>query len=570
MANPQGKFSYPGIVNPSSGTYVCAHGVRPSRATITAPVAGDNPAPVGDIVISYGSQSIRLRDMRLAYSEFNPNGSGRYIRYVFEDRRWRWRFGETYVDDVMRLRDIIVYLLNNMGEYGYVLNGIPDDAYPDYSGDNSLIGDNPADTLQALCDKYSLRVVFDPVSNRTIIAPAGVGASLPNLGSLRESASVANTTVVPNSVRIVGDRVRFMSFVPLEAVGMDTDDKVKPIENLSYKPSAGWEQTTSFMGSVHEEHGKEAGQLAEETVFRWYRIRDNFSDDDLYKNQPLQFNADGVSLQDWSPTQRGHIYNSSLDLYRDATGKALGEKNLAGIKQSGWIIGERVENRGNKDQGAIFVTTDLSESYEEPWQYNPKTQIVKFQRPLFRIEDKEEVTKRAQAKMYLYLSYNVWVENPSFPSPPPKNIKRNNSSEPTSYTRAIFPATYSYLYQVGGPGGVDVVKDNDMQYWVGELPSQTPNSAAYLSNLKDDLLLERSIALAQSRLRKYNARPAQDVTYNSFVPISPDGAIQSVTWSFGGNGATTRATLNTEPDYVETKYNQRVILDNIKNKADRL
>lgn len=573
MSNPQGKFSYPGIANPSSGTYVCAHGIRPSRATITAPASGDSPAPLGDIVVSYGFTSFRLRDMRLAYSEFNPNGSGRFIRYVFEDRRWRWQFGESYVDDVMRLRDVLKYLLEQMGEYGYQLVGIPDNAYPDYSGSNSLVGDNPAETLQSLCDKYSLRVVYDPIGNRTIITPAGNGATLPNLGSLRERSVVANTAVVPNSIRVVGDKVRFQSFVPLEPVGMDTDGQIKPIDNLSYKPNAGWGPTTSFMGSVYEEFGEKAGGLAENTVFKWYRIRDQFKDDDLYGGQPLKFNIDGLTLDEWSPTQRGHIFNSSLDLYQDAGGDPIGPKG-SGIKTSGWIVGERVEERVNKEDRAIFITTDVSETYEEPWSYDPKTQVVQFQKPVFKIEEEQVnvvtlAKQRVPAKMYLYLSYNVWVPNPSFPTPP-RNIKRNNSSEPTTYTQAIFPATFTYLYQVGGPGGVDVVRDTDLQYWVAEIVSQTPNSAAYISNLDYDSLRERSISLSLSRLQKYNARPAEDVTYNALTPINLDGAIQTVAWSFDSSGSITRATMNTEPDYVESKYNQRIILDNIKQKAGRL
>lgn len=56
----------------------------------------------------------------------------------------------------------------------------------------------------------------------------------------------------------------------LEAVGLDTDGQIKLIDELSYKPAAGWGQEwhavfPSITNPAHRE-------LAVRSVFRWYRI----------------------------------------------------------------------------------------------------------------------------------------------------------------------------------------------------------------------------------------------------------------------------------------------------------
>jgi hypothetical protein len=62
---------------------------------------------------------------------------------------------------------------------------------------------------------------------------------------------------------------------------------------------------------------------------------------------------------------------------------------------------------------------------------------------------------------------------------------------------------------------------------------------------------------------EYDVGPLSDVTYAGLVPLSPDGAIQQVSWSVGGSGAITRASRNGEhhpfiPGYQERKRQARI------------
>jgi hypothetical protein len=66
-----------------------------------------------------------------------------------------------------------------------------------------------------------------------------------------------------------------------------------------------------------------------------------------------------------------------------------------------------------------------------------------------------------------------------------------------------------------------------------------------------------------------------DVQYAGLVDISPDGAIQQVTWRVGdGQAATTRASRNTEanfyvPSYAEKRRRERALHERERSRSER-
>ena len=86
--------------------------------------------------------------------------------------------------------------------------------------------------------------------------------------------------------------------------------------------------------------------------------------------------------------------------------------------------------------------------------------------------------------------------------------------------------------------------------------------------------LENTDAIARANfylagmLQPYIPSAAQTLEYNGIVPLACDGAITQVTWSVGGQGATTTASLNTEHDVNIPPYparRRREYLPPIKN-----
>jgi hypothetical protein len=87
----------------------------------------------------------------------------------------------------------------------------------------------------------------------------------------------------------------------------------------------------------------------------------------------------------------------------------------------------------------------------------------------------------------------------------------------------------------------------------------------FLTTNQDALNVETDIYLGQARLEFQTPLP-QDLAYAGLWPISPDGAIQQVGWSVGPEGATTRASRNSEFSTAVPLYQTRRFFEQLRNK----
>jgi hypothetical protein len=65
--------------------------------------------------------------------------------------------------------------------------------------------------------------------------------------------------------------------------------------------------------------------------------------------------------------------------------------------------------------------------------------------------------------------------------------------------------------------------------------------------------------------QEFQVNLPESATYAGLLPIGPDGAIQSVTWSMGPAGVTTRATRNTEMHRPAIGYRERRFVERLAN-----
>jgi hypothetical protein len=254
------------------------------------------------LVFSLGGNEVRFPECRVDRGSIVRNESGEVWHISVVDRRWKWRFGHVsgrynvrradskiqsaeegtalVVDTERSPQQLAEIYLEAMGETSYDVSQLPNEARPAVELDY----DNPAQALADLCESLGCRVVLR-LDNSVAIVRVGVGLEVPHEFLLEDGPSFERP-VRPDRVAVVcGPNVYEVDF-PLEAVGLDaekpsedsTQETIKPIEQLSYRPKAGWSNVDvpnfyNVGADDTEEDLSPRRALAAKSVFRYYRLR---------------------------------------------------------------------------------------------------------------------------------------------------------------------------------------------------------------------------------------------------------------------------------------------------------
>lgn len=262
-------------------------GTSPATLTLVAPTDAFDELTqrVNDLTITQEGRSIVFVDcLTSEINEAEPNDAG-LVKITLLDRRWRWQFGSidgdyNVVNENGTLkrekspRDLAQLLSGAMGENLMDVNDLPNTGRPRKAWRSA----NPANELNQLCSDYGCVVVFNGHKNKASIRRIGFGAPIPQQPVQSESRGLS---IPPWPSRITIDTAAVLFQTGLEffeAVGMDTDGKVKPIDQLSYKPAEGWAKTDPLdfinIDTVYTVNGEQvyARELATATVWKWYRL----------------------------------------------------------------------------------------------------------------------------------------------------------------------------------------------------------------------------------------------------------------------------------------------------------
>lgn len=235
--------------------------------------AVDVPAEYGDLVFGDGEREVRLRNCKVVEIRAERSGSGFAYTLRIVDRRWKWsgsqgqKFGgisgsynETDPRNklvpwtIREPKELAQILLKELGETNYDISQLPP-GIPRIAGANLdrylRAGENfpysntnpeqqwehapPADALAGLCDGFGMRVVYQPVQDRIVLAYLGAGSPLPDHPYENISPNV-RAPETPVAVGVYGPPIRYQSRLVLEAVGEEWDGKILPINDLSYAP----------------------------------------------------------------------------------------------------------------------------------------------------------------------------------------------------------------------------------------------------------------------------------------------------------------------------------------------
>lgn len=280
------SFSAPGVNDGKEIEAAISRGASPSELVVVANYQEFIPRAVGPVSIDDGNGGV--------FALQNCGSSGYYVRHgwdrgrtdvaiTFLDRRWKWayssvsaRFNERLPDCSIRYspvhsgyrknaREIFSYLLANVAEAGADLSGAPTNVYPECRWDSVPV----SRCLAEICEKTETEILIS-ATNQVRVVAKGSGSGLPETDLRADVSCTVEFGAVPQFVGIDCGPTRFQGKLLLEAVGLDTNGSILPVDNLSYKPAGGWGKEWPYAFPSVSQANR---HLAFQTVWRWFRVK---------------------------------------------------------------------------------------------------------------------------------------------------------------------------------------------------------------------------------------------------------------------------------------------------------
>ena len=556
--------TFPGVLNVLSASYTLSPGITPSVVQMQIVPQNAAIASVGDVVFIHGTTNLTIPGCRADQASMVRGTDGTLVSFSLLDRRWRWKFGEIYGHYNQRDADGLIVtatektpqqlaqlLLSAMGETADVSN-IPNNGRPECE----WIAANPAEALADLLEPFGQIVVLQ-IDSTVAIRQQGVGAALPANNSLIEQQVSSNPPEIPATIRVLGGANRYQKRLELEAVAYDTDGRIRPINQLSYKPAAGWGKETQFFSGIE---AGDARTLALRDVFRLYRIRDMDSESPLpivslpdsaasiqtpfVPISPIQGGGGGAvqAPQAQQPGGINYLVQRLREILPLEKGLVQTGPDANGIRRR---KPEAVYGEYYVGNVSLEFPRNSSLAVGTQWKY-PGRFTVEHDLGLVRFE--EQVTRwnnntKEFVAAELELECSFCVRNPS-----------TNAQMRWSYTQATGAAS-GY--------GVEVVRREEL---VWERYQTYPNNipGTWIEKTYQTELTTLSQYYAAGRLSQYVTESGSSGRYVGLQSINPDGAISQVTWEIGGSGCYTSASRLYEPNPYVPPYKERRTNDMIR------
>lgn len=295
-------FFWNGREADGGGNFTLQPGEFPSAATLRFRLSYQLD-DYGTLTLTDGYQVRQFRGCRISRRMITAGEQGRWQEVTILDRRWRWgqeysavygeynrvaRFPRDYVNP-KSYRELATYCFQALGEVGFDVSILPH-YYRDTEGMLRPIGPRiawdaapPADELQAMCQQIGCEVVLG-TDDRARVVRSGVGRlAFSRDPRFMDYQTSSEPPVIPAAVVGEGGATRVQHDWPLEAVGWEVDGDAAgqfiPIDDLSYRPTDGWEWETisesGFFGAgpgLNESKRNKVRKLARKYIFKAYRV----------------------------------------------------------------------------------------------------------------------------------------------------------------------------------------------------------------------------------------------------------------------------------------------------------
>ncbi len=497
-----GSFTMePGVV-PSAGVIEC------TEQTITQQTA--------DLKLTWtspetGTKTITLPDCKIESIAQVKVG---VIAVTVLDRRWKWRYG--HLDGLYNLqtgddtwdyektpKELIEICLDAMGEQGYdtqVVNS-EEKLFVDWKGDV------PAFALAELCDLLGYEVTITP-QNKVKICKAGEGGPLPTVGSLGAQVLQSATGSIddghlPEKIRIATAPIRYEVMFELEAVGLEADGDIKELSTVDWFAGLTAAQKVSYNSprwgilTDDEERG-----LAQQTAFRWYRIKDMVDGEGASGFNPPGFlgeTGDITSVYQMLP----------LLPHRNVQETPVGgtwETDKPHYVEGVFYMHADKEAGGNSNGGTRYPFGSTIDAQRG---------IVRFGQPVGQVVNNSGTYEWQPAELYLVCCIEV--------------------RDPENFQQQY----YGWTWNAGGLPGAGILTI-DRSELIPKVTSSYSNGT--LVATEDNLATIKAEAekFAQATLRKLKPLARSGQQFAGFHPVALDGLIQQVSWSWGPGGPVTQ------------------------------
>jgi hypothetical protein len=552
MPPPQGLIQFPGIRQWLSARFTLSHGITPSTCVLQIPWQDLSTAEGGTLSLTFAGTRLDFPNCKVDKAKLVWGESGWLIEVTILDRRWKWAFGAVNgsynlidlatwntgapppvdVATAANARQLAVLCLQAMNETVYDVSALPVDAFPPVTWEDA----NPAKALSDLAQQFGCRVVLT-TANSVLIARTGQGAALP-AGQFVEQSLTVDPPEVPDSITVSCGPTLYEDLLPLTAVGEDTDGTIKPINQLSYMPAGGWaaENPLTFAGvSTSGIYGTVPRELALKSVYRWYGLY-------IGPNSKLQLNCYQPPI-----TQVGQLL--PLNDVRVAQGTVNGQSyQLPAV-----VVGSSFNllNPGNSWMSPASANSAINAVLEvPPFSLDRARGIVKFREPVMirNPPGTPQNVTLGPAQLWLLTSFSIrdatwsWVRYRQTQQIPGAHWNTGTRILRHEEVQQTVQANYEMLKPVKG----------SVQQFLG------------LTTTLDQTEINYYLAAA---LAEYDQPPPQEVLYPGILAVSPDGAIEQVTWTIDQSGAKTRASRCMEHDSTVPAYRTRRFWERFRDAA---
>lgn len=604
------RFRFGPITGVISAKFALSRGTSPSVCVITVPPVPGLDLKPKPMIWSDGFRTLTFKDCIINDVSPSIDGDG-FERWniAIVDRRWKWKYG--YVSGRYNVRSGGVILKETkksvqelakicfeaMGEKNPNVKQMPNDLYPHFDWTDPVA---PNVALDQLCQVVNCHVVLTE-KDTAAVYPDGYGKDLPQLPNTSRGVSF-DFGAGPGKVTMLSAPVKWQLNLDLVAVGLDKDNTIKLLNDLSYTPELedgkrAWDkETPPLFLNVEKKYRK----LAQESVWKWYQILPpgwaKFNKGtNTYEIKPVDnsfLKMPGTNLSITSVRQLFPILDHQLDYQKmsqtdktrvdakelDPLLQARKPAQVLGFYYDGQGKGEDniEENRVNQIAGDDSNELDWEAPlvYDRGFNIDQDRGLVLFSEPVYRFNNTvvgNEVKDRKYSQAALVLRVAVNFHDISTRAPYRLFLSQavRGASDPKleavhlcSDAVPEFVTKFDWETKRQVPVTVDVGTD-------GKIKS-VKNMRVNIDDV--DKRLKSYLGLT---MRKYETKTPAQAQYPFLVEFAPDGMIAQVGFEISQSGEMStmiskeREEISNMPTYDERRQaiQLKATLDQVAAKA---
>lgn len=245
-------WTFPGIEKPVQAEYSQTVGFSPDVALLRFNLQSGNLPATGELALGWLASSITLPNCVVDLASLRVTDDGIYSVIKVLDRRELWKrvvpisgeYNTLRAGNLFRqksLQQLGTILMTALGEPTADVSALPTNIYPPVS----WRCDDVVEVAEALFTEYGYTVALGFGSETVTVVKLGTGATLSTVDMFAGSDTL-DPKLTPRYMRnCFGDSVAQVR-LKMEAVGLDTDGLWYPIDDLSFAPGSGWDQTPPY------------------------------------------------------------------------------------------------------------------------------------------------------------------------------------------------------------------------------------------------------------------------------------------------------------------------------------